>query len=160
MTMQVPETVLNATTADLRLELFVRSLAPETARPQQEAVIERLRDLNDADEIADTELYVTGDCICPSTGAAETETGRFLLDRYEAFEEWADENGVELVGFRDRCVDSSLTGETVTGIQFPRLTLAVFADERLRFVAPVIRNGTETTVADAQDEIERAIVQQ
>jgi len=156
--MQAPEAVLNATTADLRLELFVRSLAPETARPQQETVIERLRDL--ADEVADTELYVTGDCVCPSTVAAETETGRFLLDRYEAFEEWADENGVELVGFRNRCVDSSITGETVTGIQFPRLTLAVFADDQLRFVAPAIRNGTETTVADAQDEIERAIVQQ
>ncbi|MFY4814749.1 HTH domain-containing protein [Haloarcula sp. AONF1] len=156
--MQAPEAVLNATTANLRLELFVRSLAPETARPQQEAVIERLRDL--ADEVADTELYVTGDCVCPSTVAAETETGRFLLDRYEAFEEWADESGVELVGFRNRCVDSSMTGETVTGIQFPRLTLAVFADDQLRFVAPAIRNGTETTVADAQDEIERAIVQQ
>jgi len=158
--MQVSETVPNATTTDLRLELFVQSLAPETARPQQEAAIERLRDLAESDEVADTELYVTGDCVCPSTVAAETKPGRFLLDRYAAFEEWADENGVELVGFRNRCVDSSMTGETVTGIQFPRLTLAVFADNRLRFVAPALRNGTETTVADAQDEIEQAIVQQ
>jgi hypothetical protein len=89
--MQVPETVPDVTSSDLRLELFLRSLAPETARPQQEAVIERHRDFAD-DEVTETERYVTGDRVCPSTVAAKTETDRFLLDRYAAFNDprWSD----------------------------------------------------------------------
>jgi len=150
--MQVPEAL--STSSDLRLELFVRSLAPETARPQQEAVIERLRALADAETVTDTELHVTGDCVCPSTVAAETETGRFLLDRYEAFTEWADDADAELLGFQDRCVESSMTGQTVTGIQFPRLILAVYVDDTLQMVAPAVVDGTELTVADVQNRIE------
>jgi hypothetical protein len=154
---QLSERLPDTAGSDLRLELFVRSLAPETARPQQEAVFERLRGLADSEAVAATDVYVTGDCVCPSTVAAQTETGQFLLERYEAFESWTTANDAELVGFRNRCVDSSMTGETVTGIEFPRLCLAVYADETLLLVAPVVTGGGKTTIADVQDEIEQTV---
>jgi hypothetical protein len=155
---QVSERLPDTADADLRLEPVVRSLAPETARPQQEAVIGQLQRLADSETVTATDVYVTGDCGCPSMVAAETETGQFLLERYETFESWTTANDVELVGFRNRCVDSSMTGETVTGIEFPRLCRAVYADETLLLVAPVVTDEGETTIADVAEEIERAIV--
>jgi len=143
--------------ATLRVELFVRSLAPDTARRQQEAVIERLQRLEERGAVASVDLTVAGQCICPSTVAAETETGRFLLERFEAFSEWASSNDVDLVGFQDRCVDSSLTGETVTGITFPRLCLSVYDGAELQFVAPVAGEGDETTVSEAVDAVEELV---
>lgn len=139
--------------ATLRAELFVRSLAPETARPEQERVIERLRGLERDGALAALDLHVAGDCVCPSTVAAETETGRFLLERFEAFEAWAADHGCALVGFEDRCVDSSLTGETVTGIRFPRLCLAVFDDEELLLVAPASDGEASVTVHEAVERL-------
>jgi len=139
-----------------RVELFVRSLAPETARQKQESIIERLRNLEANGTVGAMELHVVGDCVCPSTVAATTETGQFLLERFETFQQWADRNGVELVGFRDRCIDSSMTGETVTGITFPRLCLAVFDGDDCRFVAPVAGDDGEETVPAAVGRLSEA----
>lgn len=136
-------------TDTLRVELFVRSLAPETARSAQERILERLRELDRHGPLDGVDCYVAGDCVCPSTVAAETEIGQFLLDRIDAFETWAGEHGYELVGFDDRCVDSSMTGETVTGIRFPRLCLAVFGDDNLILVAPVADDETRLPVDEA-----------
>jgi hypothetical protein len=152
---QVSELVPEEST--LRLELFVRSLAPDTARAQQEAIIERLQRLSEVELVDTTDIYVTGDCVCPSTVAAETQAGRFLLNRYAAFRSWAEQTDAELVGFREKCVDSSMAGGTVTGIRFPRLLIAVFADDTLQFVAPSTSNGIETTVIDLQKSLERQI---
>ncbi|QGA84083.1 HTH domain-containing protein [Halomicrobium sp. LC1Hm] len=143
----------------IRVELFVRSLAPDTARGQQEAIIERLQRLEERGAVASVDLYVAGRCICPSTVAAETETGQFLLERFEAFSEWAASNDVALVGFRDRCVDSSLTGETVTGITFPRLCLSVYEGANLRFVAPIAGDGDQTTVSDSVKVFEERVLE-
>ena len=141
---------------DRRVELFVRSLAPETARQKQESIIERLRDLEANGTVDAMELHVVGDCVCPSTIAATTETGQFLLERFETFQQWADRNGVELVGFRDRCIDSSMTGETVTGITFPRLCLAIFDGADCRFVAPVAGENTGETVPETVRRLSEA----
>ena len=135
-----------------RVELFVRSLAPETARAEQERVIERLGRLEERGRVRAVDVHVCGACICPSTAAAETEVGQFLLDRFERFESWAEDRGRSLVGFRRRCVDSMVAGETVTGVTFPRMTLAEFADGDLRFVAPSTNSGT-STVMDRIDQI-------
>lgn len=141
----VPEPVDDTTPR--RAELFVRSLAPDTARARQEQVLERLRELEAAGVVEGVTVHLAGDCVCPESVAADTETGSFLLSRVEQFEQWAATNDVALEGFERRCVDSSLTGETVTGIRFPRLCLAVFDDDGLVFVAP----SESTGVPDALD---------
>lgn len=131
-----------------RVELFVRSLAPETARASQETIIQTLRDLEKTGTLDSVELHVAGECVCPSTAAAETDTGQFLLSRYETFTEWATSQDVELVGFRNRCVDSMLCGDTVTGISFPRLCIAVFERNEVELVAPVSDASETVSVED------------
>jgi len=137
---------------DRRLELFVRSLAPGTGRRQQEAIVERARRLADTGVVASTELHVVGDCVCPDTVAAETGPGRFLLDRYEAFQRWAADREADLNGFRERCIDGSLGNAAVTGVTFPRVCMAEYVGDELSYVAPCV-DGAETTVNDRLDAL-------
>lgn len=131
-----------------RIEVFVRSLAPSTARQQQDAIVDRLRDYREAGRISDWEVIVSGGCVCPDAATATTGPGERLLSRYEAFTEWAEDRDRDLVGFDTRETKSMLTGTTVTGIMFPRTVLAEYRDGALTFVAPSRANGDETTVAD------------
>ena len=134
-----------------RIELYVRSLAPAEGRKRQEAVVERLRALDADGHIAGVEVVLCADCVWPSLGTAETDVGRRLLRRYDAFREWAEARGRELVGFRRRDADSLLTGTAVTGIVFPRLALAEYRDGDLAFVAPSANGTEQTTVSDRLD---------
>jgi hypothetical protein len=131
-----------------RLELLLRSLAPVDARPAQERLVSRLQSLDDEDRIKGVDYTLCGECLCPSLNTAETDIAAFLLERYERFEAWAEENGRELVGFEERDTESLLTGATVTGIVFPRITLAEYREGSLTFVAPSTNGTEQTTVAD------------
>lgn len=132
------------TDAAPRLELYVRSLAPTDARESQERVVERIQRLAEHDRIAGFEVVLCGDCVCPTAATADTEPGSRLLSRYDTFESWADEHDSELVGFEHKDVRSLLTDSNVTGIVYPRMTLAEFRNGALTYVAPS-RNGTERT---------------
>lgn len=130
-----------------RVEVYLRSLAPTDIRDTQEQVVETLRTLDDEGRIKGVDYTLCGECVCPSLRTAETDIAKTLLRRYESFEEWADSNDRELVGFEKRDTESLLTGTSVTGIVFPRLTLAEFRNGDLTFVAPS-SNGTEQTSVD------------
>lgn len=131
-----------------RLELYLRSLAPTTARDAQDRVVERLRTLADEDAIAGFDVAVCGDCVCPNAATATSEPGSRLLSRYDAFESWAAARDRELVGFEERDTRSMLTDTRVTGIVFPRMTLAEFRDGDLTFVAPSRTDRERTSVLD------------
>ena len=135
-----------------RVELYLRSLAPGAGRDEQDRVVERLQRLDGSDCVRALEVHVCGTCVCSSTPAAETDPGQFLLSRFDQFESWADDHGRSLVGFRRQCVDSSLAGGMVTGVRFPRMTVAEFVGGDLRFVAPS-RGSTTVTVTDRVDEL-------
>lgn len=134
-----------------RIELFCRSLAPSTGRQEQERVVKRLRTLDETDRIRGFEVVLCGECVCPRAATAETDPGERLLDRYDAFQTWAEETGRELGGFEKRATKSMLTGTTVTGIVFPRLTLAEYREGELTFVAPSRDGSDGTSVADRLD---------
>lgn len=134
-----------------RVELYVRSLAPTDTRQEQEQVVETLRELDEEGRIAGFEVVLCGDCVCPRSVTADTDVGEFLLRRYGTFERWADARDRDLVGFERLDTRSLLTGTDVTGIVFPRMTLAEYRDGDLTYVAPS-SNGTEqTSVADRLD---------
>jgi hypothetical protein len=127
-----------------RVELYLRSLAPSEGRDQQEAVLQRLDELATAGRIGGVEVTVCGDCVCPSLTAADTDAGERLLRRYEAFERWAETADRDLVGFEERNTTSLVTDTEISGIVFPRVTLAEYRGSDLAFVAPS-RNGVDTT---------------
>lgn len=131
-----------------RIELFVRSLAPTDIRDRQERIVETLTALDGDGEIAGVEYTLCGECVCPSLQTAETDIAQLLLDRHAAFEDWAESRDRELVGFERRDTESLLTGTTVTGIVFPRITLAEYREGTLTFVAPSTDGTEHTTVED------------
>lgn len=138
-----------------RVEVFLRSLAPQTGRESQERVVGRLQELEAAGRIRGFEAVVCGECVCPRSATAQTGPGKRLLDHYEAFERWAEETGRELVGFAERDTKSLLTGSDITGIVFPRMVLAEYRDGELAFVAPS-RGDEQTTVTDRLVAYERS----
>lgn len=138
-----------------RIVLVCRSLAPSTGREQQDRIVRRLRTLDERDRIQGFEVVLCGECVCPRAATAETDPGERLLDRYDAFQTWAEERGRDLVGFEKRDTKSMLTGTTVTGIVFPRLTLAEYHEGRLTFVAPSSDGSDGISVADRVCEYEQ-----
>jgi len=138
-----------------RVELYVRSLAPTDIRDKQEQVLERLKRLDADDSIANFEVVVCGETVCPSSVTAETEIGQRLLARHRTAKQWAGDTERELIGFDQHETNTTIAGTTVTGVSFPRMLLFEFRAGSLSFVAPS-RNGTDTTsVPDRLDSYDR-----
>lgn len=141
----------------VRVELFVRSLAPNGTRASQESVVERLQRLAAAGAV-ELSVHVTGGRVCPNTAVASTETGQFLLDSIDSFEMWADEHGRTLEPCFEYHVDeTAIDGSDCSGIEFPALAMAEYDAAGLRFVAPSGDGTSTTTVRDRLDSIERAV---
>lgn len=141
-----------------RLELYVRSLSPGGARPQQAAVIDRLERLETEHATVDVTVTVWGKEIGTTTPAARTDAGQFILERVSEFREWARERGRSIDSFFEtREVHSSITGEEYTALVLPVMTLAEYHDGSLRFVAPSANGETVYTVSDRVDALEHRI---
>lgn len=141
--------------APLTVELYVRSLCADAAKAPQEAAIERLSRLERDGVVDEYTVHVWGRRISPDAAAADTDAGRFVLDRIEAFEDWANDVGTSIRSFFDTDeVDSSITGESYVAITVPTLTLAEFRGDELRCVAPCADDGTVHTVSDRLDVLE------
>jgi acyl dehydratase len=136
----------------LRVELHVRSLAPRAGKRQQERIIDRLGRLASAGRIDELSVDVWGRQVDPSSAAAQTDAGRYVLDHVDAFRAWAEETGRSVESFFEtRHVDSAITDEQYSALVLPTLTLAEYRDDELAYVAPC-RDGDEiTTVADRLD---------
>jgi hypothetical protein len=137
------------------VELHVRSLAPQGGRDQQESAIERLDRLATDGRIDEFSVDVWGQQVSLSTASARTDAGRAVLDRVEAFREWADETGRSVESFFEtRRVASEITDQQYVSLVLPTLTLAEYRDGDLSFVAPCSDGGTVTTVTDRIDGYE------
>lgn len=131
-----------------RLELYLRSLAPTKTRDSQEQILRQVQRLDDQDRISGFEVVLCGECVCPSLKSAETEVGQRLLRRYDEFERWAEQHERDLVAFQQRNRKSMLTDTSITGVKFPRITIAEYRDGELDFVAPSSNGTEETNVTD------------
>lgn len=74
-----------------RVEAYVRSLAPTEIRDKQELVLERLTHLDADDTIANFEVVICGETVCPSSVTAETDIGQRLLARHRTAKQWAED---------------------------------------------------------------------
>jgi len=136
----------------VRVELHVRSLAPRAGKRQQERVIDRLDRLESAGHVDELSVDVWGRQVELSSAAARTDAGRFVLDRVDAFREWAAETGRSVESFfRTRRVESTITDESYAALVLPSLTLAEYRDGDLAHVAPCTDGDEVTTVADRLD---------
>ena len=140
----------------IRLELFVRSLAPAAVRPAQESVVRRLQRLEEAPRVATVDVHVAGDRICRGAATVRTRPGRFLLDRVDAFEVWADRTDRSIDETFEHVADArGIDGADCSGIRFPAMVLAEYVGDELRFVAPSASAGETTSVPDRLAHLER-----
>lgn len=150
------------TTADgIRLELYVRTLSPPGARTRQEQVIDRLQRLEDEGHIDDFYVKVWGKQIDPTTNAAETEQGEFILNRIAEFQQWSLVSNTTLESFYEtREQSSSITGKDHTSIVLPKMGLAEYHGSELEQVAPVSEDDETYTVIDHLNDLEFRLTQE
>jgi len=142
----------------IRLELYVRTLSPSGARARQEAVLERLQRLEDEGHIDDFYVKVWGKQIDPTTRAAETDQGQFILNRIAEFKQWALAENTTLESFyQTHEQSSSITGEDHTKIVLPKLGLAEYHGSELAQVAPCTTGDDVYSITDHLDELERRL---
>ena len=140
----------------IRLELFVRSLAPSAVRPAQESVVRRLQRLEGAPRVATVDVHVSGDRVCRGAATARTRPGRFLLDRLDAFAAWEDRTDRSIGGTFEHVADArGIDGADCSGVRFPAMVLAEYVGGDLRFVAPSASGGETTSVPDRVEHLER-----
>ncbi|MFC7194520.1 HTH domain-containing protein [Halosimplex aquaticum] len=128
-----------------RIELYVRSLLPDGAHERQEAVIERLQELDAEDEIEDFSVIVWGKQIARDSAGARTEEGEYILNRVAEFKQWALSNNVSLESFYQRqTVENDVTDEPYTAMVLPVMGLAEYDGEELATSPPVPRARKST----------------
>jgi hypothetical protein len=152
---------MSSNTDPIRLELYVRTLSPPGARTRQEQVLKRLQRLEDEGHVDDFYVKVWGRQIDPTTNAAETDQGEFILNRIAEFKQWALANNTTLESFyQTREQSSSITGQDHTTIVLPKMGLAEYHGNELEQVTPCSHGDDVTSVVNHLDALERRLVDQ
>ncbi|MFB6178911.1 MAG: HTH domain-containing protein [Halorientalis sp.] len=141
-------------TEDVRLELYVRSLAPLQGLAQQRAVIDELERLVSEDVIDGYDVHVWGDAVAVDSALAETDTGRGIQTRIAAFQQWALSENVSVQPFFETKTRSSrITGEDRTVVTLPTLTVAEYEGAELVGMAPHRDDGEVVAAHEYVDAI-------
>ncbi len=138
-------------------ELYVRSLAPSYEFQSQERVLSLLDELVSSGGLAGYDVFVWGDAVCPSGSGARTTTGRWVLDRVERIERWADDVGATIAALRPGEYHSRITDEHRPVTALPSLALAEFDGTDLVHFAPCLAGEDHVTVHDRLDALATAI---
>lgn len=143
---------------DVRVDVFVRSLAPAPGlHGQQVAIVESLNELADAGGIADATVSIWGERLCPCETCRETGAGRAVLDRVRAIEAWAAAvSAAVTVPFERRSRDCGFTGAKTTVIVPPRITIVIYGDATLLGVFPCEVDGESISVAEGLERLRKA----
>jgi len=137
------------------VELYVRSMLPDGAGSRQETVIDKLDELERREEIAGYNVVVWGKQIAPESAAANTEEGRYILNRVAEFKQWALSNNVSLESFYQRTsVDSEVTESANDAVVLPVMGLAEYDGNELSHVAPCTAGETVHTITDRLERLE------
>ncbi|MHB9286492.1 HTH domain-containing protein [Halobacteriales archaeon Cl-PHB] len=142
-----------------RLELFVRSLAPVPGTHRQRTnLVKRLHDLAATGQVDAFDVTVLGEQLCLCDACLEAEVAQTVVDRLTELREWGGETATAL-GFQERTVDCSITGEAYTVLQPPTLSLAVYVEDDVAAVFPARIGGQTYDVADFVEALGRAEAQ-
>lgn len=131
-----------------RAELYVRSLAPRGAHASQEAIVQRLLDM-ESEQSLEFSLTVWGDQIATDTAVTRTEAGRTALDTVRRFESWAATNGYTVEPFFSDVHRESLVDAAHDVIVPPHVCLALYDEGDVTGVFPCSDHGIHYTVEDA-----------
>lgn len=131
-----------------RIEVFFRSLAPsQGSHGKRRRIISQLGEADDASAIDGYDINVVGDGMCLCDDCTETRLARHMHDKLSRLRKGGG-NMVKPLGFRERTVDSQMTGEHYTLLVPPEVSLAVYVDDTLRGVFPAKVEGRSVSVTD------------
>lgn len=137
-----------ATGERLQAEVYVRSHAPTPGGHSRRQSVFRMLDGAVADQVLDSyDVTIIGDALCLCENCVDQPPGRKLIERFAAIWDWS-RDAVEPLGFEEREVDSSVTGEKHRILVPPELCLLTSIDEELVGVFPCTIDGTPYTVED------------
>jgi len=146
------------TRTDPYIELYVRSMLPDGAGKRQDAVIDKLAALEREGEIAGYDVIVWGKQIAPQSAAANTDEGRYILNRVAEFKQWALSNNVSLEAFcQRRTVESAAADSATDAIRLPVIGLAEYDGDELVHVAPCTEGETVHTITDRLDRLDAGL---
>lgn len=132
---------------DVRIDVFVRSLgAPASSQSTQRTVFERLDDLEDRGRIDRFTVQVWGDRLYPEERCAELPVGRFLHNKVDEFQQWADAHQRVDLAFETTVRDPFVSSGTIESIKLPRICLATYVDGELSCVVPCRFEGRDLSV--------------
>lgn len=139
-----------------RVELYVRSLAPCGEWTTQEAIVERLLDLERRDRIEAVDLWVWGNAVCLDGSAARIGHGAHVSERIRTFYEWCRDTPASLDPFFTRsAVESSLSAESFDRVVPPHRCLALYAETDLTAVYPCAVGDEAVSLEAGLDALER-----
>ncbi|MDG5776352.1 HTH domain-containing protein [Haloarculaceae archaeon H-GB2-1] len=141
-----------------RIELYVRSLLPDGAHERQEAVIERLEEMDARGDVEGFSVIVWGKQLARDTAATRTDEGRYILNRVAEFQQWALSNNVSLDSFcQTHAAETEVSDEPKTAITLPVMGLAEYQDGELQHVAPCTKGDSVHTIMDRLKKLEAGL---
>lgn len=142
--------------AAVSVDIFVRSLAPPgSVHDEQIAVLARLDALEDRGTLEGWTVTIWGERICECAVCLGTRAGQAIHDQIQEFRYWAEQVSENVSLPFERLAIESEIAETQTDVLVPpRVTLAVYAGDRLLRVFPYTVDGVHHSVNDALDWLE------
>jgi len=137
------------------VKLFLRADPELGCERQKQAVLEQLEALDANGRIDDYEINIWTKAIRLSGPLEGTSYYRTVINHYEAFQQWADEEGVLLnSAFKTESVECEITGEQYTVLSLPSICLAVYEDGELCAVYPHATDDTAQTASSCLQELD------
>ena len=100
-------------------------------------------------------VIVWGKQIAPESAAANTEEGRYILNRVAEFKQWALSNNVSLASFyQQTAVDSEAADAAYDAMVLPVMGLAEYDGEELAHVAPCTDGDDVHTITDRLERLD------
>jgi hypothetical protein len=138
-------------------ELWIRSFAPVGTGGQQEAAVDRLRELADAGRLDDLTVRMWNKQLRRSGPASYTEEGAAVFDAVDRFANWAVANDRSLAPFfEEREQTCEFTGETDSVLVLPNVALAEYEGGELVHLTPHSDGDAKVTVEQRLDELTAA----
>jgi len=143
------DALLPSADRDLRVTVFVHSLAPVATKPAQDHLVRALESLVERGVLRDVDLLVWGNSICTESPLTEVGHGERILDAVGEFYELAADSELSISPFFDvSTVTTEYTEEHFSRIVPPSRAVAVYNDGDLSAVFPCLLDGTAYTPED------------
>lgn len=139
---------------DVRIDVFVRSLgAPMPVQMTQAAIFERLDELEDIGRIDRFNVHIWGDRLYRNEPCSDSSVGRFVQNRIDEFEQWAERKAEVELPFETTSCQPFLADREFHCVTLPRIGLGAYVDGELAGFVPSGFEGVDVSVPEYLDAL-------